>query len=226
MTTDSPDISTAQDCWNRIGIAGDRSCPELVQVIHCRNCPVYARAARTFFERQAPDGYLEEWTRLLGEPDIPPQNDDVSVLIFRLGREWLALRTRVIVEVTSPRPVHHIPHRSGATLVGMVNLRGQLHLLISLHGLLGAENGDAAEHEPSAAGRRLVVMSQGGQTWVFAAEEVRGVVRFSREHMSTVPSNLANPSYSFSQAVILSEGHSIGFLDDQRVFAALRGIGQ
>jgi chemotaxis-related protein WspD len=187
---------------------------------------VYATAARTFFERPAPDGYIDEWTRLLGEPDIPPRSDDVSVLVFRLGREWLALPTRVIVEVTSPRPVHHIPHRSGATLVGMVNLRGQLHLLISLHGLLGADDGDDAGHEPPAAGRRLVVLSQGGQTWVFAAEEVRGVVRYSREQWSAVPSNLANPAYSFSQAVILSEGHSIGLLDDQRVFAALKGIGQ
>ena len=29
------------DCWNRIGISGDRSCPELVQHVLCRNCPVF-----------------------------------------------------------------------------------------------------------------------------------------------------------------------------------------
>ena len=226
MTTGSPLHNPDRDCWNRIGIAGDRSCPELAQYIHCRNCPVSASAARGFFERQAPDGYLDDWTRLLAEPDAPRHNDDVSVLIFRLGNEWLAFRTQVIVEVTTSRPVHHIPHRSGTTLVGMVNLRGQLHLLVSLHGLLGVEAGEEAEHAPSAAARRLVVMSQSGQSWVFAAEDVRGVKRFSRDHLSAVPSNLANPAYSFSQAVILWEEHSVGFLDDQRVFAALRGIGQ
>ena len=32
-------------CWRRIGVAGDRTCPELAQHVHCRNCPVYAGAA-------------------------------------------------------------------------------------------------------------------------------------------------------------------------------------
>ena len=36
-----------QDCWNKIGIAGDRSCPELTKHIVCQNCPVFASAART-----------------------------------------------------------------------------------------------------------------------------------------------------------------------------------
>ena len=31
------------DCWNRIGVRGDRSCPELARVIHCHNCPVFSR---------------------------------------------------------------------------------------------------------------------------------------------------------------------------------------
>jgi len=33
-------------CWRRIGVSGDRSCPELAQHVHCRNCPVYAGAAQ------------------------------------------------------------------------------------------------------------------------------------------------------------------------------------
>ena len=53
------------DCWNKIGISGDQSCPELKTFIHCRNCPVFAAAARTFFDRAAPEGYLAEWSRWL-----------------------------------------------------------------------------------------------------------------------------------------------------------------
>src|SRR5207237_10066262 len=110
-------------CWHRIGGTGDRSCPELVAFIHCRNCPVFAAAARTFFDRPAPEGYLAEWTRWLADSDgLGPrgetrangddeddplaQREGVSVLIFRLGGEWLAFRTRAVVEVTTPRPVH------------------------------------------------------------------------------------------------------------------------
>ncbi|WP_233237774.1 chemotaxis protein CheW [Bordetella sp. LUAb4] len=39
------------DCWNRIGVQGDMSCPRLREHIHCRNCPVYATAARRLLDR-------------------------------------------------------------------------------------------------------------------------------------------------------------------------------
>ena len=49
--SDTPDTSTPfaraglNDCWNKIGVRGDGSCPELKQHAHCRNCPVYASVA-------------------------------------------------------------------------------------------------------------------------------------------------------------------------------------
>ena len=88
------------------------------------------------------------------------QGKAISVLIFRLGEEWLAFRTHTVAEVTLPRPVHRIPHRSNAVLSGMVNLQGQVQLCVSLHGLLGVTcrssvviaAGRAARREP---GRNL-----------------------------------------------------------------------
>ena len=61
--------ASGSDCWHRIGVSGDRSCPELNAFIHCRNCPVFAAAARTFFDRPAPEGYLADWSRWLAESD-------------------------------------------------------------------------------------------------------------------------------------------------------------
>ena len=92
------------DCWNHIGVSGDRSCPELNTFIHCRNCPVFATAARIFLDRRAPEGYLADWSRWLADStgeargDEAERDDDhallhgeaVSVLIFCLGEEWLA----------------------------------------------------------------------------------------------------------------------------------------
>ena len=59
----TPDGSTAaiNDCWNRIGVRGDASCPELKQYGHCRNCPVFASAALTLLDRELPAGYAAEW---------------------------------------------------------------------------------------------------------------------------------------------------------------------
>jgi chemotaxis-related protein WspD len=249
------------NCWNRIGTAGDRSCPELENYVHCRNCPVFASAARVFFDRPAPEGYLAEWTQWLasteqhtrhttGDALAENDRDRVGVLIFRLGDEWLAFRTQTIAEVTMPRPVHRIPHRSNAILIGLVNLRGQLQLCISLHGLLGVEaspgpqpharthrsslaQGMASESQKetgagvnSATGSRLVVLRdrERSNIWVLAADEVLGVHRLARGQVRNVSSALANPEVSFSQAVLSWEGKSVSFLDEQRVFAALRSL--
>jgi chemotaxis-related protein WspD len=225
------------DCWRRIGVTGDRSCPELNTVIHCRNCPVFAAAARTFFDRPAPEGYLAEWSRWLADSDgLSPRGEEkvpeddknnslasragVGVLIFRLGREWLAFRAQAVAEVTTPRPVHQVPHRSNRVFTGLVNLQGQAQLCVSLHGLLGV---DAPATSP-----RLIVLHDRDrtETWAFAADEVLGVQRVPRSQWRSVPSTLVNPAVGFSQAILSWNEQSIGLLDEQRVFAALRSLGQ
>jgi chemotaxis-related protein WspD len=252
----SPSVAGG-NCWNRIGTAGDRSCPELQTHIHCRNCPVFASAARDFFDRPAPERYLTEWTQwLAGSPETSnldanastgtSDRDVVSVLIFRLTREWLAFPTQSIAEVTLPRPVHRIPHRSNTILMGLVNLRGQLQLCFSLHGLLGLDSPPLIPSEfhpqeasaaiekaapggsnPGASARLIVLRNrERSESWIFPAEEVVGVHRLPRAQMRSVSSTLANLEVSFSQAILSWADRSVSFLDEQRVFSALRGIGQ
>jgi chemotaxis-related protein WspD len=224
----------SDNCWNTIGVSGDRSCAELNTHVHCRNCPVFAGAARSFFERPAPKDYLADWSRWLaesaafaacgdeqkGEADhLVSRGESQSVLIFRLGEEWLAFRTQTVAEVTLPRPVHRIPHRTSEVLTGIVSLQGQVQLCVSLYGLLGAT---AAAESPS----RLVVLRdvERAETWVFTADEVVGVRRVPRKEWRNVPSTLINPAVGFSQAVLDWNGHSVGLLDEQRVFSALRSL--
>jgi chemotaxis-related protein WspD len=228
MSTTAPAPQVQDDCWNRIGVSGDRSCPELVAHVHCRNCPVFAGAARRFLERPAPDGYLAEWAMLLAAPDEPPDTGEISLLVFRLGEECLAMATKVVVEVTTPLPAHRIPHRSNELLVGMVNLRGQLHLLVSLHNLIGAGRAHRVDETSAEDGHdnpRLVVVNLGGKIWLFEAEQVVGVRRFPCSELGSVPSTLANPEASFSRAVIDWKGKSVGVLDEERLSAALGGLG-
>lgn len=223
-------VTSIDDCWNRIGVSGDRSCPELETQIHCRNCPVFSSAARGFFNRPAPSGYLAEWTRILAEPTEQIASDDVSLLIFRLHGEWLALGTRVVAEVTALRPVHRIPHRSAGLIEGLVNLQGQLQICVSLHKLLGADPQSLVDQPPSeaqgpAAQPRLVVIRKDSETWAFPADEVPGIHRLPRGGLRNVPATLANPATSYSQAVFAWQGQSVGYLDDQRVFSTLRSLG-
>ena len=221
------------DCWSRIGVSGDRTCPELSAFIHCRNCPVFATAARTFFNRPAPEGYLAGWSQWLersvgenkveeemGQAEVQSQSvaERISVLIFRLGTEWLAFPTQTIAEVTTPRPIHKVPGRTNKVFRGLVSLHGQVQLCVSLHGLL-----DVAA--PMTAVRLVVLRDRNwGENWAFVADEVLGVQQISHDRWRSVPATLTNPAVGFSQAVLSWNERSIGLLDEDRVFNALRSL--
>jgi chemotaxis-related protein WspD len=215
-----------EECWRRIGVSGDRSCPELETYVHCRNCPVLAEAARTFFDREPPEGYLEEWSRILAEPEVVADPDALSVLIFRLGPEWLALPTTTLVEITTVRPLHRVPHRTAGVLEGLVNIRGQLQLCVSLPALLGLEQRQPGV-EPAAAGpcdARLLVVDRGdapGGRWVCRVDEVGGVQRVVRSTLRAVPSTVSHANSRFCQALFEWQERTVGLLDEGRVCAGL-----
>ena len=219
------------ECWRLIGVAGDRSCPELEVFIHCRNCPVLAEAARTFFDRGAPAGYLDDWRAILEEPAAAPASDTASVLVFRLGGEWLALPTAVLVEVTPLRTIHRLPHRSGGVLAGIVNIRGQLQLCASLHDLVGIAGGPPMAGDESTGrgtARLLVVERPGEETadrWVFRVDEVAGVHRVTKGMLRAVPSTVGHAGGRLSSALFAWQDRTVALLDEARVFDGLRDKG-
>ena len=208
-------MTAPADCWNHIGVWGDRSCPELLKVVHCHNCPVFAGAGRRFLDAPSPDGYAQEWTERLAPPIEEAATDLQSVLIFRLGEEWLALPAQVLLEVASPRPIHRIPHRAGL-LAGLVNIRGELYLCARLAQLLGIRAADGG------SGGRLIVVERDGDRWVFPVEEVDQVYRFSTAELTGAPATLARAAARLTQGVFVWRERSIGYLDAARLFQALR----
>ena len=86
-------------CWRRIGVQGDSSCPRLTEAVHCRNCPVFSAASHQLFQREAPSQYLEEWTQRIAEAGAITASEELSVIVFRIGAEWLAFDTHAVVEV-------------------------------------------------------------------------------------------------------------------------------
>ena len=210
-------IDPPEQCWNRIGVRGDRSCPELVKVTHCNNCPVFAAAGRRFLDAPSPAGYLDEWTTRLAARDDTREGDESSVLVFRLGDEWLALPVAVLVEVTRPRAQHRIPHRGGL-LAGMANIRGELHLCVRLDLLLGTAT--ATDSDPDL--RRLVVIRRETDCWVFAADEVDQVHRVLLPDLSSAAPTLARSQGKMTRGVFPHAGRAVGLLDDARLFQSLR----
>ena len=88
------DIGHNHPCWE-IGITGDRSCEALSRFVHCRNCPEYSNLGRTLFDREMPEDYRREVSEALAHATAASAEDTVSVVVFRIGSEWFALRTNV-----------------------------------------------------------------------------------------------------------------------------------
>jgi chemotaxis-related protein WspD len=172
------DAIALADCWNRIGVAGDQSCEKLVEHIHCRNCEVYAGAAQRNLQRPVSEGYREQWATVLRQPQQEGARNDSAALVFRVGREWLALPAAAIDSVAPQVASHRLPHRTGAGLLGVVNVGGKLLPSISLATLLGIDESEA----PRAQGRhtfpRLVVLQWEGQSYALPVGELHGIVRY------------------------------------------------
>jgi chemotaxis-related protein WspD len=210
-------LDASQQCWNRIGIRGDRSCPELVTYTHCNNCPVFAAAGRRFLDAPSPKGYLDEWTQRLAVDDKRREGEESSVLVFRLGEEWFAIPVAVLVEVTRVRVIHRVPHRGGL-LAGMVNIRGELHLCVRLDLLQSVSMEEHGDQEL----RRLVVLRRNTESWVFTADEVDQVHRVLLPDLTAAAPTLARSQGKFTRGVFSHEKRSVGLLDDTRLFQALQ----
>ena len=229
VTRNATSLSVVDDCWNRIGVGGDRTCPELTEYVHCRNCHVFARAARSLFDRPPPEGYREAWSAVIAEPTARVERDVENTLVFRLHDEWLAFPSRGLAEVTTPRVVRRVPHRSNQVFVGLVNVSGQILPTVSLHGLLGVDppEGDYAGLVRNdgfvwLSNPRLVVIATHDERWAFLADEVAGLVTIHRADLRPAPSTLSSSAHGFSRAVLTWHRREVGILAEDRVFSALR----
>ena len=218
MTPLLPTVTS--DCWNRIGVWGDGSCPELPAAVHCHNCPIFAAAGRRFFEAAAPAGYGEEWAERLAAPMDESAGDLETILVFRIGEEWLALPIRVLVEVISIRTVIRVPHRAGL-LAGLVNIRGELQLCVRMGQLLGIEVPTAPLPGDSSI-PRLLVIRRDTEEWVFPVDEVDRVRRFPTKNLDRAPATLERAAAKLTRGVFATPGRSIGYLNDEILFQSLR----
>ncbi|WP_066426301.1 chemotaxis protein CheW [Anabaena sp. 4-3] len=213
-------------CYNTIGIAGDRTCPQLPNFIHCRNCPVYSNIGRQLLERIIPENYRHEWTNLFSQERAESHTltitKTLTVVIFRLQREWLALTTQVFQETISPTLIHTLPHRSNQILRGLVNIRGELQLCISLTHLLNLETADTPVTALSpVVYPRMVVVEKAGSVWVFPVDELYGVQRFDQQDLRDTPNNMMATTHNFTKGFFYWQGNSLGYLDEELLFTTL-----
>ena len=212
------------DCWNHIGVWGRETprCPKLEQAVHCRNCEVYAESGRRILERALPDNYQQEWRAILSQEKVHRARDTRTAVVFRLGDELLGLPAILFSEITEMRPIHRLPHRSNNTLLGLVNIRGELKLCVSLGKMLGLDKG--TKHDESGKARRyerLVVIGKGGEQFVFPVSEVLGIERFNESDLHAAPASVALAKATYTKGMLEINNKRIACLDDELLFYTL-----
>lgn len=205
-------------CWRSIGVHGDRSCVRLKEHIHCRNCPVFATAARESLDRPsrlAVDESMSSWAQKIFERRTEARQ---SALAFKIGDEWLGVDTAALVEVAEFRTARRIAHRAAGLIEGLVNIRGEMQLCVSLMKLLGIE-----PKSPLAGERaRLVMVRQDGVVWVFKASAVRGVIGFSQSQVEAPPSSTSEDLRKHVRGMVLNDETRIALLDSEALSASFK----
>jgi len=209
-------LSDIDDCWNRIGIRGDKSCDQLPTHVHCRNCPVYAAAAKRILDRLPPQ--LDS-----SDSDIEQPRQDIrlsSLLVFRVGAEWLSLPTRALDEVAVTRQILTLPHRRDPAVLGVTNVRGTLTVCVSLARLLGLDAvADDTRERPGAA--RMLIFGGAARAVVLPVDEVEGIHAVNLDQLEPLPSTVEGASLKYSRGVAQCGGRSVGVLDEALLMQAL-----
>jgi chemotaxis-related protein WspD len=179
-------------------------------------------AAARLLDRDLPEGYLDERTDFVSAQKHVIEPGTKSIVIFRLGLEWLSLSTGVFQEVAERSSVHKLPHYVNGVLSGLVNIRGELLMCVALDVLLGLTKSlEESRQREQTAKERLLVCNRGGDRLAFFANEVHGVHRFHPRDLKEVPATVAKGAATYTVGLLQWRDKTVGCLDDELVFYAL-----
>lgn len=210
-------LQSEGSCHRVIGAWGDQRCSQLATHVHCRNCPVYARTGRQLLDRAPAEGMVP----LVGDgsPGIGADPGGTSLIVFRVGDEWLALPTRLAREVLNPLPAHRIPHRRDPRFLGIVNVRGELLPCVQLSTML-----ETKPASPGATGAaRLIIIEREGSAWATPVDEIDGIRRVSDEALLASPVTVELATSRFTRAIVDLPRGRTGLIDEDLLWRALEG---
>jgi chemotaxis-related protein WspD len=199
------------DCWNRMGIRGDRSCTKLTEYSHCHHCPVYAEAAKRILDFYS----LSHQQADISVTSLAQSQASESLLVFRLGDQWLALSLDILSAVAPLQSIHSLPHRRSDMVLGVSNVRGALVACLSLSRLLNLDN---SHYQTTArVTPRMLIISQAAEEKVVCpVDDVLGI------HAITKQQFVNNGDGKFTKAVFQWQDHSVSLIDNTWLLAAIK----
>ena len=143
-------------------------------------------------ERDASAEDRARWTARVAEPNRIAERETESVVIFRVGLEWLALPTASVAEVANRLPIHSLPHRPSGVILGLTSVRGELLVCMSLATCSVSSQSAAGDQKPDhTAHPRLLVIRREERRAVCPVDDVHGIHRFHPRELKDVPATVA-----------------------------------
>jgi len=172
-------------------------------------------------DRAPPTGYLNDWQDRLREAEDDHERETQGVLVFRLYDEWLALDARFVQEITADATIHRIPQRTNEVLRGLVNVRGELQLCVSLHALLHLENNGGENVLSRRVHPRMIVIAGPEGPFVFPADEAYGVHALETCQIQDAPVTVSKAIATFTRGLFTLREQKVGLLDHELIFHSL-----
>jgi chemotaxis-related protein WspD len=205
---------TVERCWATIGTWGDGTCPVLASAVHCRNCDVFARTGRQLLDRVPPAEYISNWTTVLAEARTEEAERERVALVVSLGDSYYALPIAICREAMDAHPIRRLPHRTDGVVLGLVGVRGELRVCVSL-AALGLDD----RREPT--NRKMVVLERDGREWVAPVGDIHGVHRYGVADIEPVPLTLSQSPNPYTVGLVRWEDRMVGVLEDELLMATL-----
>ncbi|MBW4525583.1 MAG: chemotaxis protein CheW [Phormidium tanganyikae FI6-MK23] len=212
-------IDEINDCWNQIGVEGDRTCDELPKMTHCYNCPVYSESGRLLLEREVSIDYVQEWTETIAERgsalSIRSTEEMLSLILFRLGNEQFAISVRSLQEVIRPVQIRTLPHRSDRLFLGLTSVRGEILLCASLREFLNLEPTAPSNQE------RMLIIGSSQRKWVFPTDEVHGILRYPLHEIQDPPVVILKTNAAYTQGILTWKDQQVNYLNAELLIDTL-----
>lgn len=145
------------------------------------------------------------------------------VLVFRMQSYWFACSSEVVKEVFSSIQSHRIPHGRNPDYTGIVNIRGRLGLGISLRSIFelkSEEKGDSLSISRRVYPRHVLI-ENAGESYVFATDEVYGLVRFEKAELDSLVRDVEEPLATYLVGQFQFKERAIGLIDEELLFYRL-----
>jgi len=137
-----------------------------------------------------------------------------QTVTLRLGAEYYGIPVANVREILRPLDLFPVPGM-GASIEGVINLRGEIIPIVKIHLLLGTGPGECLE---ALRKRRMIIIDASCGSFGFFVDEVLEVTRIQSEEMQAAPDlGAEGPRSNLVTGIVKVSGRMVVCLDSEKL---------